>query len=105
MNSLENELARRAAQGLYPVTVKAMAARLAALGYRFDRTMDCRHVARYMTGPHAGESYPCISTSAREADTGLGFANADARRDDNFRALQDMRSELFAVTRGAILEI
>lgn len=48
----------------------------------------------------AGESYPCCTTGIDEIDTGLSFANCDARRDTNFRALQELRAsgELFAVT-------
>lgn len=107
MDNLKNELARRAADGREPVTVAYIGARLAELGYKLDRSGDCRHVARYVTGEHAGESYPAISTTIREIDSGLTFANVNARRDANFRTLQNHRiaGDLFAVVNGSILEI
>lgn len=101
---IDAEIARRA---FAPSTLSVISERLAALGYELDRALDCRGMARIMTGEHAGLSYPCCTTGIKEADTGLSFANADARRDDNFRALQDLRGseELYAVTRGAILDL
>lgn len=102
---LEAELASRAATGIYErLSVAEMEARFRALGYRLDRSLDCRCMSRYMTGPDAGRSYPCITTGVKEADTGLSAFNADARRDANFRAMQELRQTVFAVTRGAILE-
>jgi hypothetical protein len=46
-------------------------------------------------------------TGVREIDSGLSFAHVDARRDENFRALQQLRFEgsLFAVVRGTLFEI
>ena len=103
---LELELQRRAGRGWFPVSVSEFARRFAALGYRVDRAGDCRSVARYMTGDWAGETYPACSTGLREADTGLSAFNADARRDAAFRAMQELRGEIFAVTRdGFILEV
>lgn len=107
MDNLQRELARRAERGAFPSTIKAIEAELRAIGYRLDRTMDCRGNARYMTGPAAGETYPSIDTGINQIDDGLRFCNVDARRDDNYKRLQDMRrsGEWFAVTRGAILEL
>jgi hypothetical protein len=103
---LQSELDSRIAEGNPPMTVAAMQAAFAALGYRLDRSMDCRHVARWMTGARAGCSYPAISTGVSEADTGLSAFNGDARRDENFRAMQEMRlsGRVYAVSNGAILE-
>lgn len=105
--ALQEELDHRATQGQSPRTIKEIDAALRALGYRLDRRMDCRSMSRYMTGERAGKAYPCITTGIAHVESGLSFANADAPRDDNFRALQDMRlsGEWFAVTRGAILEL
>jgi len=107
MDNLNRELARRAAWGLKPLTLQGLAARLASIGYKLDRSGDCPQVVRYVAGPHAGESYPAIISSIREVDTGLSFANVNARRDGNFRTLQEWRStgELFAVVRGHIFEV
>jgi hypothetical protein len=107
MGSLESELAHRASMGQQPVNLAEIEALLAPLGYRLDRTMDCRSQSRYMTGPREGESYPCITTGIRERDSGLTAWNFQARRDDNFYKLQALRltGEVFAVISGAILEI
>lgn len=102
---LQNEIARRDASGCERLSVAGMADRFARLGYRLDRTLDCRGVARYMTDD--GEtlaSYPCVTTGVKEADSGLSAFNVDARRDDTFRAMQTLRQTVYAVTRGAILE-
>jgi hypothetical protein len=105
--ALDRELAWRRQRGQSPVTVQAIAQALTALGYKLDRSMDCRGHSRYLTGERAGESYPCMTTGIQEADTGLGAFQATARRDANFRKLQALRynGELFAVVRGYLLEI
>jgi hypothetical protein len=101
---LDAELAYRKEQGQAPVSVAEFTARFAALGYQVDRSMDCRALARYMTGERAGTAYPCCSTGMREADTKLSAYNRDARRDERFQAMQKLRGEIFAVSRGHILE-
>lgn len=104
--ALEAELQRRAARGWNPISVAEFRRRFAALGYTVDRDDDCRSMARYMTGESAGESYPACSTGLREADTGLSAFNVDARRDSAFKAMQELRGEIYAVTRdGFILEV
>jgi len=104
---LQRELERRRGNGFTPVTVREMKERLAALGYKMDRGGDCMCNPRYVVGPNAGESYPAITTVVREIDSGLSFANENARRDARFDTLQRMRFEgsLFAVVRGRLLEI
>jgi hypothetical protein len=105
---LQRELDRRKARGNSPVTVAEMNRRLAAIGYKMDRTMDCPGSSRYRTGEFAGESYPCITTGMNEIDTGVSaYHYQDARRDANFRELQRIRfhEEVYAVVRGKILEI
>jgi hypothetical protein len=107
VSPLERELSARAADGLYPSTIKHIASVLASIGYKLDRRDDCRSNSRYMTGPRAGESYPCISTGFTEIDTGARYAHFASRRDSNFEQLQELRRSgtLFAVIRGAILEL
>ena len=107
MSKLQQELDRRKARGDAPVTLAQMKRALAAIGYRLDRSLDCASMNRYLTGDCAGQSYPAINTGVKEADTGLSAFNVNARRDENFKALQRMRfnEELFAVVRGRILEI
>ena len=107
MDNLEKEIADRIAQGNAPMTLSAIKEELRAIGYCLDRTMDCRSNAKWMTGDRAGETYPCITTGIKESDSGLSFANGNARRDDNFRKLQDMRfsGKYYAVVNNAIFEI
>ena len=107
MKAYQHELEARAVDGFRPSTITHIESVLSSIGYKLDRSMDCRHVARYLTGPRAGQTHPCISTGIKEIDTGLSFANYTARRDSNFEKLQSLRfsGELFAVVRGAILEI
>lgn len=92
-------------EGREKLTIAAFAARFAALGYSLDRDMDCRSPARYVTGPFAGESYLCCTTGLKETDTGLSAFHYKARRDDNFRKMQELRHEICAVSRGALLEV
>lgn len=92
-------------EGTRIVSVATLAAKYAALGYTLDRSMDARSMARYVTGPHAGLSYPCVTTGLRESDTGRSAWHVDARRDDNFKAMQRLRGEVVAISRGALLEV
>lgn len=104
---LAKELANRAVYGYAPVTVTEVNKQLNVLGYELDRSRDCPGLTRHMTGPNAGESYLALTTGVREIDTKLSFAHSEARRDDNFRALQLIRynQSLFSVVRGRILDI
>lgn len=101
------EIERRKARGHQPITVAQLSAELKNIGYKMDRTEDCRCNAVYQSGDHAGSSYPVITTGVIEVNTGMSFAHKDARRDDAFRPLQHMRfhQSHYAIVRGAILEI
>ncbi len=105
---MKNELEYRRAN--YPgseFTLSSLANELKRLGYKLDRSMDCKHTARWLTGDRAGESYPCISTWVKEIDTGKSAFSTEARRDANFEALQTLRKEgaFVAMKNGYILEI
>lgn len=102
---LQAELDWRASQGWQPVSVAQFEAELRAIGYRRDTSMECRSIARYMTGERAGESYPSCDTTPVETDSGLRFCNADADRGARYAALQELRAcPLFAVSGNYILE-
>src|SRR6478736_10180612 len=47
---LYRELSVRATNGLNPLTIKGIEARLNAIGFTLDRSKDCPHVSRWMTG-------------------------------------------------------
>lgn len=99
------EATRRIVSGARQVSVAQFKAEFAALGYRFDASMACKSLARYMTGPRAGETYPSNSWYPIQADDGLSAFHVDARRDYNFKALQNLRNEIFAVHAGYIIEV
>jgi hypothetical protein len=91
---------------LEPKTLAGLKAALAAIGYKVDRSCDARGNTRYITGEHVGESYPATNLYVVEADTGMSAFHVDARRDENFRKLQELRfrGALYAIVRGRILE-
>ena len=104
---LQDELKYRASIGQTPVTLATIEAALMELGYQLDRMLDCRGLARWMSGPRAGKSYPVLTTGITEVSTGLSFAHINAGRGEDFQRLQALRiaGEIFAVIRGFILEI
>lgn len=104
--SLIEELSYRESEpGWNRMTLKSLEQRLRQLGYRLDRSGDCRSVARWMSGARAGSSWPCVSLRVVQADNGLGFAHVDARRDDAFKELQRMRLCTYVKGRNAIFEL
>lgn len=107
MTQLQNELARRAKAGQFPTSIENIEQQLNALGYGLDRSMDCHSNNRWMTGEHAGESYPAINTRIRELDTGINYGNIEARKDGKSDALGKLivSGELFAVTKSSIFEL
>jgi hypothetical protein len=104
--ALEDEVAARRSDGeLQQLSIAQLDSELARLGYRRDRSTRSACIARWMTGPRAGQSWPCVTFGVVEADTGLSAFNANARRDDRFEALQQLRRSAYCVSRGAIIEV
>lgn len=102
---LADEVAYRLTIGGKQVTLETLAEELKAIGYRLDRSMDCKHVARYMTGDRAGKTYPACGLRPVQIDDGIAWCHVDARRDANFNALKAIRDTLFAVSGGCLMEI
>ncbi len=104
--SLKAEIRRRQARGMRPRTMKRIIEDLRTLGYRLGKD-SCRSIARWMTGPDAGNTYPCDSREVFEIGTGLSAFHTAAKRDSNFKRLQEIRlsGEWYAVIRGYIVEI
>jgi hypothetical protein len=100
--ALVREIAERRAHGATLLTVPQFAARFAALGYTLDRDLDCRSTARYLDD---NRTYPCCTTGLKESDTGMSAFHFQARRDSRFREMMELRSDIFAISRGAILEV
>lgn len=101
------EIAARRADGSpeYP-SVQALNEALHGMGYRLDRSMDCRSTAQHVSGPRAGATYPCMTTGIIELCTGLSFAHVDSTRADDHRALQALRlAGAFVVLRDCLLDL
>lgn len=98
---LAYEAATRINTGAELLSVSEMGERFRAIGYALDRNLDCRSQARYLD---SGLTYPACTTGVKEADTGMSAFHYQARRDASFRAMQALRSQVFAISRNAILE-
>ena len=102
--NLEREIDARLMSGQIRITLGQYESKLRSIGYRLDRSMDCKAVAQYMTGERAGETYPACSMYPVQIDDGKSWAHVDARRDNNFDHLKKIRDTYFAVSRGYIHE-
>jgi len=98
------EINHRKALGAQQVSLREWSRILHSLGYRFDRRMDCRSRARYMTGSRAGATYPCLSLKPAEIATGMSWSHVDACRDAKWQALKATRESYFAVVGGHLAE-
>ena len=99
--ALRIEIQHRINSGCEILTIPQFVARFAALGYRVNRSMDCRSTARYLDN---GRTYPACSTGMDEADTGRSAYHFESRRGSRFEAMQALRGQVFSISRGAILE-
>ena len=70
------------------------------LGYEIDLSLSFNYINNLNR-----KSYKARSIYIREADTGLSFANIYARRDVNFKALQDIRFRVEVIERGRTWEL
>ncbi|WP_126223553.1 hypothetical protein [Burkholderia ambifaria] len=102
--ALEHEVAFRLKLGMVQVTLKELEEKIRAIGYRFNRDMDCKSLARYISGERAGQSYPSHALKPVQIDNGMSWAHIDARRDASFDALKVLRDSHFAVSGGHICE-
>ena len=103
---MQNEIIFRRASGMPEFTLAELMGKLRGLGYKLDRSMDCKGNSTYQTGIRAGKSYPCTTLYILESDTGLSAFNVNARRDEKFKALQELRfNGAFVVGKNTILEI
>ena len=103
-STLDAEIQYRKKLGQTELPLSKFEEALRAIGYRFDRRMDCRAPARYMTGDRAGESYPSLSLKPVQTDNGMAWSHVDSRRDSNWHALLNLRQTTFSVVNGAIAE-
>ena len=99
---IESEITSIVSFGCLQVTLKEYDTALRRIGYKLDPSMACHGVARVMTGPRAGSSYPSTSLSAIQIDDGKSYAHYQARRDDAYETFKVLRSTLFAVVAGRV---
>lgn len=105
MDTLQQEINARLADGWDQVTLREYLERFKAIGYTFDRSCDCASTARYLTGERQGHTYPYLALYPLQADNRLSAWNVEARRDENYEAFKRLRNTLFAVSRGRVVEI
>jgi hypothetical protein len=97
---IEKEIECNLKVGCIQVSIKELTEKYKDLGYKLDRSMDCRSMAKDID---SGQSFPNISCGIKELDTGISaFHYKDARRDKNFILMQKLRQDFFSVSRGAI---
>lgn len=94
----DRQIRETLAAGGRVLTLVQLKAELARLGYRIESSFS-------YTNTSNGYPWAARACYIVEADTGLGFANVKARRDDNFKALQALRFASVTVNRGRVYEI
>jgi hypothetical protein len=104
-DNLAAEIARLLAHGSRQLTLAELKGEYAALGYALDDDTRCHGTARLMSGGSEGATFPCTTIGVVEADTRQSAFHRDARRDANFRAMQALRGDAFAVVGGRILSV
>lgn len=87
------------ASGMRYLRLDELEMQLRSLGYRLDDDSRAYCRAHWMTGPLAGRTYDCCTIGVAQLDNGLSFANVNARRDDNFCAMQEIRGQVFSLAR------
>ena len=100
--STERERQLMLSVGVAQVTVPEIAKRLRAFGYELQPGSRCSGTARNMT---TGASYKCVTWGVREQDTKQSAYHFESRRDAQFKAMQQLRQEVFAYVRGYIITI
>jgi hypothetical protein len=103
MTPTEKEVARMVAVGCKLITLRQYILDIQAMGFRLDRTMDARRIARDMD---TGECFPAITSGARQIETGAGFANILANRDcEGWKAFMEYRKSHFCIVRDHIFTV
>lgn len=101
-HGLDREIESSLKAGMRQVSLQQLDAELVALGYVRDTDTRCACTAKNLT---TGNTYPCVTFGVKESDSGLSAFHVAARRDDNFRRLQELRFWTFVVSRGSIVAV
>ena len=104
MNSVLEETKNLIGDGLLFISMPEVVKKLSGLGYCFDRALDCNSVARRMTGPRAGQSYPVKTLYIKHKATGLSWASVDIVRDENWQKVKSFRKNYFSSNKARVIE-
>ena len=103
MNSLNREVTRMIQAGCKLVTLRQYISEIETMGFRLDRTKDCKCIARDMA---TGECYPSITSSATQKATRVGFANIKADRAcEGWKAFMEYRKGHFCIVRECLFTV
>lgn len=86
--------------GCIQVSMDIMRALFSELGYRLDD--ECKGMHTNLT---TGNSYMGTTIQPVQIDNGVRAFNISGRRDDNYRKMQQLRLDVFAVVRGRIVTV
>jgi hypothetical protein len=100
--NLQKEIDSSRAAGMEWISIPELDARLETLGYRRDPDSRCVCVTKNLT---TGNTYPCVTWDVQEIDTGMSAFHVNARRDERFRKLQELRFNTFAVLGGKYISL
>ena len=101
-DNLKREVEGYIQAGCERITLGEFDRRLQALGYKRDLSSRCSAMSLNLT---TGNSFPAVTFNPMEIDTKRSAYHFESRRDDNFKALQEMRLSTVVVHRGAIYSV
>jgi hypothetical protein len=91
--NLEKEVAYRSALGMIVLSLPELESKVRELGYRFD-----------VREPKVQSSFPMKALRPIQLDDGICFADENARRDERFYELTEIRNQFVAVHDGYLCE-
>lgn len=86
--------------GMKCISAQSLVLKLTTLGYKIDPVNSFNYI-----NTNNKRQYKARSIYIVESNTGLSFANINARCDDNFKELQSLRYNTFVYHNGRIWEI
>lgn len=103
MTNLDKEVSRMLLAGMKLVTLKQYETDIATMGFRLEKSFNCRCIARDM---ETDDSYPALTGYAIQKETGAGFANIKANRDcEGWKQFIEYRSKHFAIVREQLFTV
>lgn len=100
MNDINAEINQMLNAGMAQLSLMEMFNKIDSLGYKIDKSMSFCYFNQGNANHWAAKSCYVV-----EKDTGLSFANINAREDENYKALQELRRSTFTLHKGRLWEI